>query len=296
MTSGQPPSDPAVPPSLYTREYFLGDVEGHREYAASGGRAVSGRLAHALALARLHPGNRVLDIGCGRGEVVAQAALAGARAIGIDYASAAAELSLSALRSLGEEGAPGAVALASGLRLPFRDACFDIVFLLDVVEHLAMPELAATLSEARRTLRPGGRIVVHTSPNRLFEDVVYPRYVRHVHRLVLEGSRLLGLHDGVLNPLMLPTTPEFPHNSYEDAVHICPHSADSLKRALRSAGFRVHRVEFWEPPARPVYESRRLNLEVRLLDVLRYGRPFSYLPPLNQLFSNHIWLLAERPA
>lgn len=291
-THGEPSPEPAIPPSAYTEEYFLRDVEGYQEYAASRGRTVGARFAHALALARLQPGERVLDIGCGRGEVLVQAVLRGARAVGIDYAAAAAALSATALRSLPASGG-GAVALASGLRAPFRAASFDAVFLLDVVEHLVAAELAATLAEVRRVLRPGGRVIVHTSPNRLFENVVYPRYVRRVHRAVLTMADLLRFRDGLINPLMLPTSGDFPHSEYE-ALHVSPHSPGSLQRALEAAGLRVRRVEFWEPPAPPIYRSRRLNLEVMLLDAVRYLKPLSNLPPLNRLFKNHIWVVAER--
>lgn len=288
---GEPLPEPAVPASAYTQEYFLRDVEGYQEYAASGGRTVGARFAHALALARLQHGERVLDIGCGRGEIVVQAALRGARAVGIDYAAAAADLSAKALAAVGSDA--GAVALASSLRLPFRAASFDTVFLLDVVEHLVAEELAATLAEVARVLRPGGRVIVHTSPNRLFEHVVYPLYVRQVHRAVLTLADLVRFHDGLLNRLMLPTAADFPHSEYE-ALHVSPQSPASLSRALEAAGLRVRRLDFWEPPAPPIYQSRRLNLEVRLLDVVRYLRPLSDLAPLNRLFKNHIWAVAER--
>jgi cyclopropane fatty-acyl-phospholipid synthase-like methyltransferase len=38
--------------------------------------------------------------------------------------------------------------------------------MLDVVEHLTPTELDRTLAQARRILAPGGRLYIHTFPNR----------------------------------------------------------------------------------------------------------------------------------
>lgn len=44
-------------------------------------------------------------------------------------------------------------------RLPFRDASFDCLIVLDVLEHLPQPQ--ASLTEAARVLRPGGSVLLH---------------------------------------------------------------------------------------------------------------------------------------
>jgi SAM-dependent methyltransferase len=51
---------------------------------------------------------------------------------------------------------------ADGMRLPFRDAVFDVVFGFDVIEHV--PDERQLISEALRVLRPGGRLIL-TTPN-----------------------------------------------------------------------------------------------------------------------------------
>jgi SAM-dependent methyltransferase len=47
-------------------------------------------------------------------------------------------------------------------RLPFEDGCFSAITLLAVVEHLPPDSAVRVLSEAHRTLRPGGAVVVTT--------------------------------------------------------------------------------------------------------------------------------------
>ncbi len=121
-------------------------------------------------------------------------------------------------------------------------------------------------------------------------------------RLVLGGKgaglvRLLRLDKGrLLNSLLLPTDPLPPHDEYERQLHINPQSAGSLRAALQSSGFRVRRVDHWEPPQALFFprELRWHNVGLGVLDAVRFLRPLSRLPPLNRLFSNHIWVVAER--
>jgi ubiquinone/menaquinone biosynthesis C-methylase UbiE len=283
-----------IEPEAYTEEYYRSAVEGHREFAASGGHALSARLARALELARPAPGQRVLDVACGRGEVVLQSALRGATAVGIDYAGAALGV---ARRSLDGAGS-AALARMDATRLAFRPGAFDVALMLDFAEHVGQGDLERAFTETARALRPGGRLIIHTSPNRLFEDVVYRHWVRNVHRALLAIGRLLRQRNRLLNELTLPTGPTPPHDEYERRLHINPQSAGTLRAALRGAGLRVRRVDFWEPPAAPFFapELRWHNAAIAVLDVVRFLRPLSRVPPLDRLFSNHIWVVAERAA
>jgi SAM-dependent methyltransferase len=94
------------------------------------------------------PGARLLDIGCGRGGLLAAAAERGLVATGVEISDAA----LAAARA----EVPGArVALADGERLPFRDGAFPLVTHLGNLEHFLDPRRGAR--EAARVLAPGGR-------------------------------------------------------------------------------------------------------------------------------------------
>ncbi len=293
MTAEQAPA--SVDPGVYTDDYYLTNCHGHEEFAASGGRAVGPRFAKALALAGPLAGRRVLDVGCGRGELVLQSALRGAEAWGIDYAAAAIDIAARALAAAREELPTGVHLRAMDVSaLEFEDASFDVAFMMDVVEHLYPAELACGLGELRRVLRPGGRLVVHTSPNRVVRDVVYPLWVRRVNEAVLRFCEWAGYRDRLFNRMMLPTGAAFPEDPFERAMHVNEQTAPELRRTLAAAGFRVRAVEFWEPPpARDYFETPKLNAELKILDFVRFLRPLSLYPPLSRYFCHHIWMTAE---
>ena len=92
---------------------------------------------------------RILDVGCGTGANLLMLSKYGA-AEGVD-------ISEDALAFCRERGLDQ-VRLGAAEELPFDDGIFDLVTAFDVVEH--MDDDLAGLSEMRRVLRPGGRVLL----------------------------------------------------------------------------------------------------------------------------------------
>ena len=59
-------------------------------------------------------------------------------------------------------------------RLPVESAWADAIVMSDVIEHIFRGEIADVLAECHRVLKPGGRLVVHTQPNRVLVDYTVP--------------------------------------------------------------------------------------------------------------------------
>jgi SAM-dependent methyltransferase len=117
---------------------------------------------HALAedLAARGPG-RVLDWGCGYGQVTALLRERGIDVLPFDYREGLPEPTSAPLERFPEIQAhlsPEPVAL------PFDDGSFDTVLSCGVLEHVEYPD--ASLDEIRRVLRPGGTFYVTNLPNR----------------------------------------------------------------------------------------------------------------------------------
>jgi ubiquinone/menaquinone biosynthesis C-methylase UbiE len=244
---------PAVSADRYDRDYFLHGCMGADAWRESHGARIDGLYPGMLGLAGMRPGDRVLDVGTGRGELLRAAIEAGAaEAVGVDYSPAAIELANETIAASGLQDRVRGV-VADAREMPVPDRHFDLVTMLDVVEHLSHGELREALIETRAKLRPGGRIFIHTMPSPLIYQVTY-RLQR------------------VLVPWRLRTWPADPRNDFEHAMHVNEQRIGTLRGALRQAGFRD--VRAW--PGKWIYtdfveqeRSKRLYHRLARLPALR---------------------------
>jgi len=113
-------------------------------------------------LGHVRAGERVLDVGCGEGRFASELARANVRVVGVDVAEEPLrrarerdprlDLRLLAADDNNDNNDDG--------RWPLEDAGFDAVWAGETIEHVA--DTARWLSEVRRVLRPGGRLLLST--------------------------------------------------------------------------------------------------------------------------------------
>jgi ubiquinone/menaquinone biosynthesis C-methylase UbiE len=247
---------PQVSPDEYDEDYYRTACAGHDEWVQSGGLGQADLYKGVLARSRFSAGMTVCDIGAGRGELVALAVEAGAKwAVGVEYSAAAAGLASQSIAQR-EVRDRAVVALADARRLPLPDGCVDLTFMIDVVEHLAPAELAATLTEAYRVLRPGGRLIAHTFPTSTIYDVTY-RWMR-------AGARLAGRR-----------WPKDPRNDYEHRMHVNEQTRGRLRTSLRAAGFTRPDVQFGQWVHADFVPSARGQAAYRRLATIALTKPLA---------------------
>jgi len=143
-----------------------------------------------LALAAAGPlaGKRVLDAGCGDGYFTRLIKKQGAeQVVGTDYSARA----LSFARLL----APGIdFTEADLMQLPYEDVSFDVVFLVEVLEHIPSDGQKHIVRELARILKPGGLCII-TVPS-----VRMPVIEKHEEHFTKESlARLLEVYFSVKN-------------------------------------------------------------------------------------------------
>ncbi|PCI36548.1 MAG: hypothetical protein COB53_09100 [Elusimicrobia bacterium] len=198
-----------VASTLYSKEYFLNSCGGIEFFERYGPKVLKPAGQGSFLAAGVEKGMRVLDIGCGRGELLYRAREIGADAIGTDYAEAALDVAAEV------SGCP--VLRCDAKKLPFADASFDRVFLIGVIDHLHDWEGEECFDEIKRVLRPGGLAVIHTCVNRFyFKALTYAARMK-----CWRGVRALGF---------AMAEPRPPRTDEDADLHVNEHTYWHLKR------------------------------------------------------------------
>ncbi|MGO3528790.1 class I SAM-dependent methyltransferase [Glutamicibacter arilaitensis] len=170
-----------------------------------------------LELAGNVAGRRMLDAGCGAGPLLEKLQNRGAKVTGFDASPAMVEL---ARQRLG--GDADIVVADLGRRLPFADESFDDVTASLVFHYLQ--DWAGALSEVRRVLRPGGRLMLSVN-----HPLVYP-----------------WTHPGTDYFVPVRYTDEHTFAGQPAALTYWHRPLRDMTQAFTDAGFRIEQIH--EPP------------------------------------------------
>nr|WP_320017215.1 methyltransferase domain-containing protein [uncultured Desulfobacter sp.] len=116
-------------------------------------------VGNPFSIGSINKGDTVLDIGCGAGvDTLLAAMMAGltGKAVGIDLTTEMLERAVTNLASTRLKNV--IFQMASGENIPFEDNFFDVIISNGVINLI--PDKSATLKEAMRVLKPGGRLMI----------------------------------------------------------------------------------------------------------------------------------------
>jgi ubiquinone/menaquinone biosynthesis C-methylase UbiE len=136
----------------------------------------------------MKPGDKILDIGCGRGDFSR-----GFKNLGLNVSCLDKDVSLSGLRKELLEGIELKQADFEKDIFPYPDETFDFVFSKSVIEHLISPE--HFISEGYRVLKKGGRKII-MAPDWKSQIYVFYNDYTHVRPYLPNGiADLLKIHN-----------------------------------------------------------------------------------------------------
>jgi 2-polyprenyl-3-methyl-5-hydroxy-6-metoxy-1,4-benzoquinol methylase len=182
-----------IPPDIYTKQYYMTDNEGCWEYTKDLDANMHHKYKRPLELAEIKPDDHVLDIGCGRGELIYYALKQqAATAMGIDYSQAAIDLAQQTILRLPidmQKKAEARVADVVQYTFPRK---YDVIFMIDVAEHLFDWQLVATFQKIYELLNDNGRLILVT-PNIYYEKYLQPlkKFLDIPFRLIKWPLRIL---------------------------------------------------------------------------------------------------------
>jgi len=117
------------------------------------------RVKAVLRGLRAAPTDRVLDVGCGAGNILAR--VDAAERHGIDLSKFMVKRAVALLADKGK------IVQGNAESLPYADASFDCVIASSLLSHVLHPEIV--ISELKRVTRSGGRIVISVSQEEQIE-------------------------------------------------------------------------------------------------------------------------------
>ena len=275
---GSVPEIQGVDSQLYNKEYFK-SIDGAQYFSED---RTAPKFIYAIKISGLSQGESALDIGCGRGDLMMALAERGADVTGIDYSKDALEIAQKAIDKQPVEKKNKLKVLHSNATgLNFSDQTFDYIFMTDIVEHLYPSELQRCFKECKRVLKPKGKLVIHTAPNRWYNDFGYPLWEQPVNKIL---NRLFRQ-----KLLTRPIRTEI-----DRKVHINEQTIVSLKQYMKKTGFNS-KVWLGSEYVVPV---KKYSPSIQLLEIFRqalcHAYPLSLLPPLSFVFCNDIWAIAKK--
>jgi ubiquinone/menaquinone biosynthesis C-methylase UbiE len=258
----------AVNSDKYTREYYENCCDGAKEFLESNGKNLPHRLKIILELAKIQKGQKILDIGCGRGELAFHGSSLGAQVWSIDYSSSALAVARDALLNNKEQSISNNLFFmqADARTLPFMKETFDLAFMLDVVEHLTPDELDNAFQEVKRVLHSNGYLFIHTMPNLW--------YYKGGYKLFRFIQAVRGNH--------LPPDPR-DRWAFKD-LHVNEQTPLMLWRKLRKNGFQA---KVWLRTTQSYEEEKNKVARLLMKSLVR-------LPIIKLIFCNDIFAIAKR--
>lgn len=211
-----------IPSTQYTENYYLHSCGGHDLYSFENFKELGIINKKIVGTIKVNGGEKILEIGCGRGELLYHYLMQGCQVTGIDYSGDSIKLCGEMIKKVPME-------MKNKISLKQMDAkemCFDqnefdFIFCSNVVEHLYDWELDIVLNKCRNILKSDGKLIIYTNPT--INYIKYGQWFNLIWSFIAKRKvvKIINFEDEK-------------HESY----HVNIQSKQKLKEILERNGFR----------------------------------------------------------
>ncbi|MGC8866917.1 MAG: class I SAM-dependent methyltransferase [Elusimicrobiales bacterium] len=235
---------------IYTRDYFLNECDGFRTFKSSGGFHLSKRQKRIFRKVLESGARKIIDIGCGRGELALNLAIYGCEVWAVDFSKHAIDIADEIKRrwEIKNGRLNMNIVLKNALMLDFDDGFFDAALMIDVVEHMDYNSSLSIFRQCSKIIKRGGNLFIHTSPGKIFLN-----YGLEIYKVV---AYFMGYRFNNKLKELLPLTLKPPY-------HITEWSSSMFRKALKECGFKKIDISLWKNPYYAYYftsNDRFMNL------------------------------------
>ncbi len=261
-----------VNPKIYDKEYYLNICLGSAEFKKNKGKYIHPTWENYLKDLPINKDSKILDVGCGRGDIAIHLAKKAKLVIGIDYSKDGISIANKIREGLDKSiQKKTKFKIMDIKKIYFPNNYFDTVICIDVLEHLYKTEAEKAMQEISRVLKKNGTLFVHTGPNKILYDIVYKWYVLPLNRLLTKLDQIFKRRK--YNPL--PSDPRIP---IEKIQHVNEPTYFYLKKLFKKHNFEG-KLQVKIGYLKPV---RSLRTHIYNAIIAMY--PLSKIYPLNTLF------------
>ena len=174
----------------------------------------------------------VIDIGCGRGDMVLYIAKKVKSSVGIDYSPDGIQIAKTIKKNYHPEiQKKTKFFVMNAHKLNFKDNSFDLVLLIDTLDHLEPQEQKQTLKEITRILRPGGELFIRTCANSIQLNYAYKFHTYPI-------NKMLTWIDQKVKKVNYEPLSKDPRTQEQTFQHVNESNYFKLKRTLKQLNFR----------------------------------------------------------
>lgn len=272
----------SVKSSIFNEFYYSNICFGSDEFKKNKGLKLNPKVKNMIDNLSILPQMDILEIGCGRGEVSLYMAKKAKSVIGIDYSKDAIKIANN-IKSLAKKtwGKKVTFYKMSSNKLKFKNNSFDLIVLIDTLDHLNKQEVDKTFTEILRVLKPNGSIFIKTCANRIILDKTYKYYILPMNRI------LTGIDKKIKNIEYEPL-PVNPRTKEAKKQHVNESDYFYLKSLVNKYNLKG---KIWGEVG---FLTAEKSVKSKIYNFLITLNPLSKFFPLNIIFSHSFFAYLKR--